>query len=322
MIKIRRTSEDDRNCWTDFVQRSNNGTIFHLPDFLEYHPADRFRNHHLIAEDSSGMVSVIPGALTERNDGIWFRSYPGASYGGPVLTDSMGLRKTEKLVDSLIDYCRVQGWTGIEMTPPPIAYYRRPHNYLEFSLIKRGFGYRKRELTAVIDLNRLGEELRLGFRSSALRGVKKAQKSGLEVEENWDFARFYPVLESNLQQRHDVSPTHTLEELEKLRKLLGNERIRQFTAVLDGEVLAGMVMFHCNPRVTLAFYISHDQEHQSLRPVNLVYMEVIRWAKQMGYHYMDLGTFTLDMEVNYGLCRFKESFSARGIFRNTLYGTV
>jgi hypothetical protein len=322
MIQIRRTAEDDRNCWTDFVQRSNNGTIFHLPDFLEYHPPDRFENHHLIAEDSSGLVSVIPGALTERDDGIWFRSYPGASYGGPVLTDSMGLRKTEKLVDSLIAYCRVQGWTGIEMTPPPIAYYRRPHNYLEFSLIRRGFAYRKRELTAVIDLYRLGEELRLGFRSSALRGVKKAQKSGLVVEENWDFARFYPVLESNLQQRHDVSPTHTLEELEKLRELLGNERIRQFTAVLNGEVLAGMVMFHCNPRVTLAFYISHDQEHQSLRPVNLVYMEVIRWAKQMGYHYMDLGTFTLDMEVNYGLCRFKESFSARGIFRNTLYGTV
>ena len=90
----------------------------------------------------------------------------------------------------------------------------------------------------------------------------------------------------------------------------------------DGEVLAGMIMFHCNPRVTLAFYISHDMEHQALRPVNLVYMEVIRWAKSMGYHYLDLGTYTLDMDVNYGLCRFKESFSARGIFRNTLSGKV
>ncbi len=322
MMELRRIQEGDRNNWTDFVQRSNNGTIFHLPDFLDYHPEGRFRNHHLLAEESSGMVSVIPGALCDREDGTWFRSYPGASYGGPVLTDVMGLRKTEKLVDELIAYCRGNGWKGIEMTPPPIVYYRRPHNYLEFSLVRRGFQYRRRELTAVIDLSRFGEELRLGFRSSALRGVKKAQKSGVTVEENWDFHRFYPVLESNLQERHDVRPTHTLEELERLRQLLGNDRIKQFTAVKDGEVLAGMVMFHCNPRVTLAFYISHDQEHQALRPVNLVYMEVIRWAKQMGYHYMDLGTFTLDMEVNYGLCRFKESFSARGIFRNTLFGTV
>jgi len=322
MMQLRRTVREDRKDWADFVQRSNNGTIFHLPDFIDYHPPDRFEDHHLLAEDSSGIVTVIPGALAERDDGTWFRSYPGASYGGPVLTGSMGLRKTEKVVDALIAYCRKNGWKGIEMTPPPIVYYRRPHNYLEFALLRRGFGYRKRELTAVIDLSRLGEELKLGFRSSALRGVRKAQKSGVTVTEDPDFSSFYPVLESNLQQRHGVRPTHTLEELERLRRLLGHDRIRQFTAVKDGEVLAGMVMFHCNPRVTLAFYISHDQEHQSLRPVNLVYMEVIRWAKQMGYHYMDLGTFTLDMEVNYGLCRFKESFSARGIFRNTLLGTV
>ncbi len=322
MMELREIRGDDRKTWTDLVLRSNNGTLFHLPDFLDYHPEGRFSNHHLIAFDGSDPISVIPGALTHRDDGVWFRSYPGASYGGPVLPDSMGLSKTEKVVDALISYCRQMGWRGIEMTPPPIVYYRRPHNYLEFSLIKRGFGYRKRELTAVIDLARLGEELKLGFRSSALRGVKKAMKSGVEVLEDSNFSRFYPVLESNLQQRHGVSPTHTLEELIRLRELLGEDRIRQFIAVKDECVMAGMVMFHCNPRVTLAFYISHDQEHQSLRPVNLVYMEVIRWAKEMGYRYMDLGTFTLDMEVNYGLCRFKESFSARGVFRNTLYGSV
>jgi len=322
MIKVRKIEIGERRDWTDFVLRSNNGTIFHLPDFLDYHPEDRFRNHHLFAESKGDIVSLIPGALSEREDGIWFRSYPGASYGGLVLNDSLGLGRIEKIIDELMAYCRAQGWAGIEMTPPPIVYYRRPNNYLDFSLLKRGFDYRKRELTAVIDLSRLGEELRLGFRSSALRGVRKAVKSGVVVEENPDFSLFYHVLESNLQQRHDVRPTHTLEELERLRNLLGWDRIRQFIATKDGEVLAGMVMFHCNPRVTLAFYISHDQEHQALRPVNLVYMEVIKWAKQMGYHYMDLGTFTLNMDVNHGLCRFKESFSAMGIFRNTLFGRV
>jgi len=226
------------------------------------------------------------------------------------------------MVDKLISYGRTNGWRGIEITPPPIIYYRRPHNYLEFALLKRGFEYEKRELTAVIDLLRLGEELTLGFRSSALRGVRKAQKNGVVVEENQVFSLFYPVLESNLQQRHGVIPAHTLEELERLPKLVGENNIRQFIAKKDGEVLGGMVMFNCNSRVTLAFYISHDQEHQSLRPVNPVYLEVIRWAKKRGYHYLDLGTFTLENEVNYGLCRFKESFSARGVFRNTMSGII
>ncbi len=320
-MQVERVSAAERDRWRDFVLRSNNGTIFHLPDFLDYHPEGRFDDHHLMVRDGKGMVTVMPAALSEREDGLWMRSYPGASYGGPVLGDSIGLRKVEGMVDAVISYARDLGCVGLEMTPPPIVYYRRPHNYLEFALVKRGFGYRKRELSAVIDLGRLGEEIDLGFHSSAVRGVRKARKSGVRVEEEPDFGAFYPVLESNLQQRHGVSPTHSLEELERLRDLLGRDRIRQFVArSVEGRVLAGMVMFHCNPRVTLAFYISHDDDFQALRPVNLVYHEVISWARQMGYRYMDLGTYTLDMDVNYGLCRFKESFSARGIFRNTLSG--
>ncbi len=319
---VRPAEERDRKRWTDFVRMSNNGTIFHLPVFLDYHPPGRFDNHHLLVEHGSEIVSVIPGALSIRADGTWFRSYPGASFGGPVLPDSMGLRKTEEIVDALLSYCRENGWNGLETTVPPTVYYRRPHAYLEFALVRRGFVYSKRELTAVVDLGRLGEELDLAFRPSAVRGARKARKNGVRIEENPDFAAFYPVLEDNLQQRHGVRPTHTLEELKKLRSLLGEDAVRQFVAVLDGKILAGMVMFHCNPRVTLAFYISHDREYQALRPVNLLYMEVIRWAGKMGYRYLDLGTFTLNMEVNYGLCRFKESFSARGMFRNTLYGTV
>jgi len=322
-MRVRPFRDGDRQRWTDFVERSNNGTIFHLPAFLDYHPEGRFNDHHLVVEGGSKLLAVIPGALTDREDGTWFRSYPGASYGGPVLPDETGLKGTEKLVDALLDYCRRQGWKGVEMTLPPQVYFRRPHSYVDFALIKRGFRYRRRELTAVIDLSRLGEEIDLAFRASARRGVRKARKNHLLVEETDDFSGFYPILESNLQDRHGVRPTHSLQELFRLRDLLGNRRIRQFVARdREGCVMAGMVMFHCNPRVTLAFYISHDSEHQHLRPVNLVYRDVLNWSRQMGYHYLDLGTFTLKMDVNYGLCRFKESFTARGVFRDTFSGSV
>lgn len=323
-IQVRRVLKDDIAAWTSFNERSNNGTVFHTPAFLDYHPEGRFDNHHLVIESSSGKpMAFIPGAIAQWDDGAWFRSYPGASYGGPVLDDSVGLDKVERLTEALIRYCRQRGFTGIEMTPPPISYYRRPHNYIDFSLIKNGFEYKKRELTAVIDLQRLGEEIDLGFSQSARRGVRKAVKSGLRVVEDNDYSKFYPVLASNLMDRHNVDPTHSLDELNLLRDLLGQNSIRQFIAVdHTGEVYAGMIMFHCNPRVTLAFYISHNEEYQAMRPVNIVYREVINWARKMGYHYLDLGTYTLNMEVNYGLCRFKESFSARGQFRNTFMGKI
>ncbi len=324
MLRIRIASPEDRQSWTDFVLRSNNGTVFHLPAFLDYHPEGRFMNEHLVAEDEDGrMVAVIPGALSDRDGVTWFRSYPGASYGGPVLEDDASLSLVENLVDALLDHCRTRGYGMLEMTIPPSVYFRRPHNYIDFVLGNHGFTCSKRELTAVIDLRRLGEEIDLAFRESARRGVRKALRSGLKVLEDGDYSRFYPVLADNLKDRHGVKPTHTLEELQRLEKLLGTEKIRQFTTVDEsGEVLAGMIMFHANPRVTLAFYISHNEKHQSRRPVNLVYREVIEWARRMGYGYLDLGTFTLNGEVNHGLCRFKESFTARGLFRNTFVGKV
>lgn len=324
MLRIRIASSEDRQSWTDFVLRSNNGTVFHLPAFLDYHPEGRFMNEHLVAEDEDGrMVAVIPGALSDRDGVTWFRSYPGASYGGPVLEDDASLSLVENLVDALFDHCRTRGYGMLEMTIPPSVYFRRPHNYIDFVLGNHGFICSKRELTAVIDLRRLGEEIDLAFRESARRGVRKALRSGLKVFEDGDYSRFYPVLADNLKDRHGVKPTHTLEELQRLEKLLGPEKIRQFTTVDEsGEVLAGMIMFHANPRVTLAFYISHNEKHQSRRPVNLVYREVIEWARRMGYGYLDLGTFTLNGEVNHGLCRFKESFTARGLFRNTFVGKV
>ncbi|NLP04869.1 GNAT family N-acetyltransferase [Candidatus Fermentibacteria bacterium] len=318
MIEVREASDSDRSAWSELVKHSSNGTIFHTPEFLDYHPAGRFRNHHLVLESSGRLRSLMTGALSERDGGVWLRSYPGASWGGPLLDDGDGLDDVEDIVDAIVEYCRARGFAGIEMTLPPQAYFRRPGNNLDFALLRRGFTYRKRELTAVIDLSRMGDDIELAFSDAAGRGVARARRLGLAVVEDPDFSLFYPVLETNLKDRHGVRPTHTLEELERLRSLVGRDRIRQFLAKGPDGVLAGMVMFHCNPRVSLAFYISHDARFQSQRPVNLLYREVIAWARDSGYRFLDLGTFTLDMEVNRGLCRFKESFSARGHFRDTL----
>ena len=48
MLKIRKYKETDRKHWDYFVGNSNNGTIFHLRRFLNYHSENRFNDHSLI----------------------------------------------------------------------------------------------------------------------------------------------------------------------------------------------------------------------------------------------------------------------------------
>jgi lipid II:glycine glycyltransferase (peptidoglycan interpeptide bridge formation enzyme) len=82
-------------------------------------------------------------------------------------------------------------------------------------------------------------------------------------------------------------------------------------------MIGGIVIFICNSNVILAFYISHDQEYQTYRPVNLLFYETIKWGRDQGFKYLDLGTFTLNMDPNWGLGRFKENHNARGFLRDS-----
>ena len=50
--------------------------------------------------------------------------------------------------------------------------------------------------------------------------------AGIDVRESDDFAAFWHILEATLEGKHGAKPTHTLEEIRKLRMCVGNDRLR------------------------------------------------------------------------------------------------
>ena len=146
--------------------------------------------------------------------------------------------------------------------------------------------------------------------------MRKAVKQGVTIRESEDWSGFYDILKENLNIRHNVQPTHTLDELLKLKDLYP-EQIRLFGAYHEDMLVAGVVNFSVNKDVVLAFYISHDEKYQNLRSVNLLFYEIITWCHKNQFRYLDFGIFTVNMEPNFGLGRFKENFGASGVFRDT-----
>ena len=67
----------------------------------------------------------------------------------------------------------------------------------------------------------------------------------------------------------------------------------------------------------LAFYISHDEEYQETRALNVLFYSIFEWAIKNEFKVFDFGIFTVDEEPNFGLARFKENFGASGMFRET-----
>ncbi|MCF7840902.1 MAG: GNAT family N-acetyltransferase, partial [Candidatus Marinimicrobia bacterium] len=261
-------------------------------------------------------LAVFPAAEVVRDGKRWLISHPGASYGGFVYPLELSIRDSFDLVNGLKQYARRQGFDAIRLTLPPAIYQQRVSNYIDFALVKHGFEYAKRDISSMLTIEATPEDNLAKFRATHRTAVRKALRQGVEIRLSDDYPTFYDILEHNLKIRHGVTPTHTLEELIQLKDMYP-DKISLHAAFNKDRMVAGVVNFIVNPQVVLAFYISHDEEYQHLRAVNLLFYEIIKWCHAQGSKYLDFGIFTVDMEPNFGLGRFKENFGASGVFRDT-----
>ncbi|MCE1188954.1 MAG: GNAT family N-acetyltransferase [Ignavibacteria bacterium] len=303
--------------WDTFVEESDNGTMFQKRRFLSYHPKDRFHDVSAVITKEGKLNALLPAVLVERNGKKILSSHSGASYGGVVYQD-LNIKDAHDITTGLIKYAKALKCDAIQITHAPMIYQSKYSNYMDFAMYRNGFTYMKREISSVVPLDKTDEQLLSTYRAEARTSVKKSIHQGVEIVETERFGDYYDILKKNLKMRHNVNPTHTLEELLKL-KLLFPTKIRLFGAFKGDTLMAGVCNFSANKDVVLAFYISHDEEYQQYRPVNLLFFEIMKRYRQEGFKYLDFGIFTVNMEPNWGLGRFKENFGARGLFRDTFY---
>lgn len=318
MIQIERYDKNRHDFWDQFVEIANNGTLFHERKFLNYHPRGRFMDHSLVFLEQGKAIALFPAVdHRDENGKRILLSHGGSSYGGIVQPVGQGVEKNMEIVSALNKYGKQEGFDGIQMTLVPDIYNHQLNNYLEFACFRHGYTYVKREISSVLILEDSIEKNIAKFRQTHRTAYRRGEKMGVIVKESSDYAAFYEILKKNLKIRHGVDPTHSLEELIDLKSRYP-ERIRLYGAFLEDKMIAGVVMFDANDLVTLAFYISHNEEYQKYRAVNVLFKELIQDSIQRGFKYLDYGIFTVNMEPNFGLARFKESFGAGGIFRDTL----
>ena len=317
MITIKRYNNSLSEEWENIVTQSNNGTIFHTRKFISYHPKDRFIDHSIVFYKNNQLFTLFPAVELNESDKKILVSHPGASMGSFVTPTDLSFHDSLQLVNLLNTYIKNLGFSSIKITLPPIIYNKRKTNYIDYSLLKYGYRYVKREVSSILFLEDSIEKNVNKFKPSHRQALRKAQRSGVVIKKTDDFNSFYNILKKNLKNRHNVRPTHTVNELSKLKKLFP-ENIILYGAFIEGSMIGGVVNFIANNDVILSFYISHDEKYQEYRPINLLFYEVLKDAITNKYRVFDFGIFTVNEEPNMGLAKFKENFGSSGIFRDTL----
>ena len=59
MFEIYRYTESNQSLWDDFVPSANNGTLFHLRSFLNYHPKSRFVDNSLLINKKGKLKKLV-----------------------------------------------------------------------------------------------------------------------------------------------------------------------------------------------------------------------------------------------------------------------
>ena len=316
-MEVVKYSEQYRDKWDEFVYNSNNGTMFHLQQFFDYHTPGKFNFNHLMVVDKGNITALLPGSIVEKNI---FESPIGASYGSLVLGD-ISFKKTMDIVSTVLNYGKENGFGGFLLTAAPMIYDKFQTQSLEFALLWQGFKYELHYISSAIHLDK-NRDIIERFRPTIRRNIRKSLKNtDIRVEINDRYDEFYPILIEN-KSRHDVKPTHTLEDLLKLKKLLP-DALKLFMVYYKDKPIGGSVMFYPNKQVALCFYNMLLYDYAEYKPIQRVMYELVTDATQSGYQYVDIGVSQdtkaeNPMTPSMGLIDFKEKFDAKTIMRNTL----
>jgi hypothetical protein len=301
--------------WDEEIERSVNGTLFHLRRFLAYH-GERFRGQErfLLVLGGDSVLARIPVAITGEPGGRWLRSPYGASYGGFAFERYPTWSQARDTVEALLAWCAAEGVTRATITPPIGACAGLPLDIVSFALLHHGFRSVGRDISSVVALD--GEHgLAQRVASRARNTARKADREGVKVHERASLDDFWSVMDATFE-RHGTQPTHTLDELAWLTRMVP-DRVHVDVAYHDDVPVAGVAYFVINRLVSSSFYLAQRPDRRELGGLTLCLMRGLARARREGYRWFDFGTSTASMEPRENVFRFKEQFASAGQFRET-----
>ena len=315
-MEIIEYSEEWKDKWDQFVLESNNGTMFHMQKFFDYHKPGKFTFNHLIFLDHGNIVALLPGSRI----GNLYESPIGASYGS-IVTKDVKFADAMEIVSTLFKYGKKVGIKEFLLTSAPRVYEKHPNENLDFAMLWQGFHYDLHYISSAIKLEP-NEDIISRFQQTVRRNIRRTFKNpDIKVEINDRYDEFYPILVEN-KARHEIKPTHSLEDLLKLKELM-SDRLVLFMVYYKDKPIAGSSVFICNDIVTLCFYNMLLYEYEHLKPIHRVMYEVVKWSTENEYKYVDIGVSqdtkaANPMTPSMSLIDFKEKFDAKTVMRNTL----
>ncbi|MBR2318643.1 MAG: GNAT family N-acetyltransferase [Bacteroidaceae bacterium] len=308
-IEITRYDSSKKEIWDNFVKTSKNGTFLFMRDYMEYH-SDRFVDCSLMFYSKKELLAILPANINNKEKTL--TSHRGLTYGGFIMHTDTRFTDIQEMVNLLKMY--MANNLNVERLiykPVPYIYNSYPSEEPLYALFQAGARTTARSISTTIYNH---EDIK--FSQLRRRCIAKATKAGIECRMSEDYGKFWEILDEILQQRHCSKPVHTLEEIKLLHSRFP-ENIKLYTANLDREPIAGIVVYETE-HVAHFQYIASSDEGCRTGALDLLISYLVNDIYPHK-RYIDFGTSTEDNGriLNTGLISQKEGFGGRGVVYDT-----
>ena len=324
MIEILKYENNLLQKWDSFIDISNNGTLFHKQKFLSYHLNRKFKDSSFLFKKRGKIVAVFPAAIKKDGHKKILFSHPGASFGG-IIYNNLSFEDCWEIIDLIEKIALKNRLNDIFIIQPPNIFSKYQNNEIvDYCLRRKGYDTDENYLSSVLLIeDNVSKQLKKITRNknrSESYYENLIRKNKLQFKWVNDFDDFYPILIKN-KKKHNAKPTHSLEELKKLKSLFP-EDILQLMLYNNKIPIGGMTVFKANQNSMIIFYSMFDYTYSSMQPVILLMQYMIKWAKKNGIKFIDYGISHQpnsddSLALNESLIKFKEEFGCFASIRNT-----
>lgn len=307
-IEIIKYSDYHKETWDCFVRDSKNGTFLFERDYMDYHK-ERFTDCSLMLICDGKLRALFPATLHSDKEAVI--SHGGLTYGS-LITDkeATAVMILEMLQAILAHYRENTTAKKIIYKTIPYIYHQYPSDEDLYALFRNDAILIERKISSTIKLSDA-----LPFKGR--RKLTGATKSRLSIIEDSNFAAFWNVLAQRLQNKYEVSPVHSLKEIELLHSRFP-ENIRLFRVTdCDGTTLGGVVMYIMK-NVVHTQYTSTTDEGRRIGVLDYLYGYLIK-ERFAHFEYLDFGISVEEggRYLNKGLITQKEGLGGRGVVYDT-----
>ncbi len=302
MICIQPYSPTQKSLWNTFNQSAKNGIFLFDRDYMDYH-SDRFKDNSLLFFEDDKLLALLP--LNAQGGTLY--SHQGLTFGGFIVGDSMRQTKMLECFSSLREYMRDCGFERLFYKVLPYTYHQNPAQEDLYALFRNQARLYRTDCSTTIDL-------RNSFKMSELRkrGVKKANKEGVEIEHSLDFSSFIALANEVLQDKHNTKAVHSTEELSLLHSRF-MDNIKLFVAKKNQEILAATLLF-IYPNLIHTQYLAVNDKGREIGALDLLLKTLIDiYADSKTYFDFGISTESNGTFLNTGLISQKEGFGGRTI---------